>query len=261
MKKAFVLLLAMILILGLATPAYAAKSPVGTDDLPLVINTTANNYQLITINQAYKLSKEDQEIFRNAQRDLRDSVYAGTNVRYFFFFAASEACDAVLNIDGFSMPIFQQYVNGEWVELDYVDNGDGTVTVLGVNHGPMAISFMTNGKNDPLLITTTSKEHKLIITQDLNKMSAADGKAFQEAYEAMADAVPEDMRVRYFFFLSTNETCDALFNVDGDDKPVYMQYVDGKWTEAMEYENKEDDNTLVHDVAHAPMMICFPKGE
>ena len=60
-------------------------------------------------------------------------------IRYFFYFYTSEPCDAVFRIEGYQELVFMQYVDGEWVTLEFTANEDGTVTVLNVVEGPMAI--------------------------------------------------------------------------------------------------------------------------
>lgn len=271
MKKALVFVLAIVLVLSLAMPAFAAglniQSPIGEDGLPLLITTTADKYQLVTIRDAWKLTKEEQQNFKDSLKDLPDAVPQGTNARYFFFLQVTEKCDAVFNINGFNVPIFMQYVDGEWVELDYVVNEDGTVTVKDVVNAPMAICFLTNGDTDPLLISASAKKYEIVITKNIEKLPEASQKALKDAFDVLFDVLEkrneeaeeeEQLRLRYFFYLSTSETCDAVFNVDAAQKPVFQQFVNGEWVE-LAYTDNGDSTVTVKSVQDAPMAICFPK--
>lgn len=149
MKKALVFALMVAMVLGLAIPASAATgSPVGTtEDLkPLVVSTTADSYQILSTEEVDQLPEEAQETFAQAKEDLTEAVPEGMAVRYFFYFVPSDTeqtHSVVLELDDYAELVFMQYIDGEWVELEFTVSEDGTITVLNVADGPMAI-FVRN---------------------------------------------------------------------------------------------------------------------
>ena len=142
MKKVLVFALALVMVLGMAIPASAATgSPTGTkEDLkPFLVSATSDEYRIYTTEEVADLSEEAQKVFAEAKESLEDAVPEGMVIRYFFYFYTSEPCDAVFRIEGYQELVFMQYVDGEWVTLEFTANEDGTVTVLNVVEGPMAI--------------------------------------------------------------------------------------------------------------------------
>lgn len=142
MKKALVFALAFVMVLGLAIPASAASSsPAGTtEDLkPLVVTTTSESYKIVSTEEVEELPEEAQKVFAEAKEKLADAVPEGMAVRYFFYFVTEETCSVEFDLGDYSELVFMQYIDGEWVELEFTVNESGTVTVLDVVDGPMAI--------------------------------------------------------------------------------------------------------------------------
>lgn len=163
MKKALVFALALVMVLGMAIPASAATgSPTGTaEDLKptvvtvttteseLIVSATTDSYQVISTEEVEKLPEEAQEVFAEAKESLTEAAPEGMAVRYFFYFAVTaedeeeQTYSVVFDLDDYTEVVFMQFVDGEWVELEFVVNEDGTITVLGVVDGPIAI-FVKN---------------------------------------------------------------------------------------------------------------------
>lgn len=265
MKKLLSFVLATVLLLGLAAPAFAAQSPAAEESVPsLLLSATSGKYRLVTTQNVYSLSKQDRETFKSGQKSLPDAVPAGTSSRYYFFLETSEQCDVVFNINGFTVPIVMQYVDDEWVELDYEINKDGTITVKDAVNAPIAFFFLNDGWNKTLLISTTTKKHKLVTTQSIGTLPQKDQNMFRNAFNALSKAVEkenaegENLRVRYFFFLSASETCDALFGIDFAENPTIKQFVDGEWVE-LELVSGDDATTVAKQAENAPVVIAFPR--
>ena len=123
-----------------------------------------------------------------------------------------------------------------------------------------AVGSPAGSKEDlkPLLVTADSDEYGIVTAEEVSELPEEAQKAFAEAKENLEEAVPEGMVVRYFFYFCTNETCDAVFNVEGYQGPVFMQYVDGEWI-MLESTANEDGTVTVHDVVDAPMAILVKK--
>ncbi len=149
MKKALVFALTVAMVLGLAIPASAATgSPTGTaEDLkPLVVTTTADDYQILSTEEVDQLPEEAKEVFAEAKETLAEAAPEDMAARYFFYFqpiGEKESYNVTFDLDDYTEVVFMQYIDGEWVELEFTVNADGTITVLGVVEGPMAI-FVRN---------------------------------------------------------------------------------------------------------------------
>lgn len=149
MKKALVFALMVAMVLGLAIPASAATgSPAGTtEDLkPLVVSTTADSYQILSTEEVDQLPEEAQETFAQAKEDLAEAAPEGMAARYFFYLLFTdeeESHTVVFDLDDYTEVVFMQYVDGQWVELEYTINADGTYSVEKVVDGPIAI-FVRN---------------------------------------------------------------------------------------------------------------------
>lgn len=158
MKKAFVLFLALVLALSLAVPAYAAvtsseaetQSGTSTAPLPFLISDTSNEDAaekcvLIPVEDAAKLTEEEQAIFAEAQAALAEAKPADMRAQYFFYYKPGSNADAengstlVVNIRHITRVVVKQFVDGKWIPLKAYINPDGTVTIEGVVEGPIAI--------------------------------------------------------------------------------------------------------------------------
>lgn len=149
MKKALVMLLAVVLVIGMAVPAYAVSSPVGdktsstaTADLPKLTDESKGYVELVATEDAEKLSKESQAIFAEAQASLKDAAPAGMKTQYFFWchiVGEKSPVDVTVELKGITELVVKQYLDGKWVELKSAINADGTVSIYSLVEGPVAI--------------------------------------------------------------------------------------------------------------------------
>lgn len=160
MKKAVGIILALTLVMSLAIPAAATvgtpaaasvSSPTATpEDLkPLVVETSSPNLEIMSAEEIEDLTEAKQEAYAEAMKSLeedKDVVPEGMAVRYAFYCSvteegttANEALSMTVELDGFKELVIKQFIDGKWVELEYVINEDGTITILNVVDGPMAI--------------------------------------------------------------------------------------------------------------------------
>ena len=163
MKKALVLVLALVLTMGLAVPAAAAgtASPTapttsGTTTAPLPevttteVKTEDGTVVIVEPVEATdaKLDEAEKTELAAAQTALAEAAPAGTKVQYFFFVKVYDQADAAKEVGPVAMTIkvanadgivVMQFVDGKWVELKTTVNADGTITIEGVVEAPMAI--------------------------------------------------------------------------------------------------------------------------
>ena len=144
MKKALSFVLAVMLVMSMAISASAVGSPTATkEDLkPTLVGDTAKNITIITVEDIEELPEEEQKVFVEAKDKLAGATPAGMAVKSFTYFSTTEkSVSAVLKMDvaADAKMAIKQFVDGKWVELEYEINEDGTVTVLNVVSGPLAV--------------------------------------------------------------------------------------------------------------------------
>lgn len=139
MKKALGLVLALVMVLGMAIPASAVGSPTATtEDLkPLLVSATSDEHKAYTAEEVDELPEEAQKTFVESKEKLEEAIPEGMVARYFFYFASNDTCDAVFNVEGHTVLVVMQYIDGKWVEMEFIINEDGTITVLNAVDGPM----------------------------------------------------------------------------------------------------------------------------
>lgn len=165
MKKAMILVLAVALIMAMAVPAFAVDSPTApaatpnkTASLPVIIDQDTEDTDCLfySIFEADELSEEDAERFIASQDGLKEATPEGMMLKYFFYHIHGEGsahhglCQHTFDIGEFEKVIVMQYVDEEWIDLvelgkkedvqrEVIENPDGTVTVIGLETGPIAI--------------------------------------------------------------------------------------------------------------------------
>lgn len=160
MKKAVGIVLALVLMMSLAIPAAATvgtpaaapvSSPTATpEDLkPLVVETSSPNLEIMSAEEIKDLPEEKQQAYADAMKSLKEDknvVPEGMAVRYLVYCSVTEdgtttndALSVTIELDEFKELVIMQFIDGKWVELEYVINEDGTITILNVVDGPMAI--------------------------------------------------------------------------------------------------------------------------
>lgn len=146
MKKALILLLTLALAVGMALPVCAASSPTATkeDLVPelVIADAETTEYEIISMEDIDKLSEEVQETVAEAKENLAEAAPADMAVKYFFYFSTEKAVTPtvkVADMDSFESMVIMQFIDGEWVELEYVINEDGTITIIDAVDAPLAI--------------------------------------------------------------------------------------------------------------------------
>ena len=151
MKKILAFVLALVVVFSLTAVAFAETGSVTaektTEDgtkataLPTVAENT--EVKLVAIDEIEELPEEAQEAVKEAQETLEAAVPEGMEAQYFFY-AESEVfpyeltvtMENVKDAKDFAGKLF---INGEWVELEYVLNDDGTITITIPENGPVAL--------------------------------------------------------------------------------------------------------------------------
>ena len=164
MKKAIVLVLALVLTMGLAVPAAAAgtSSPTApttsettTAPLPVIEETEVadENGEVIVVTPVEAtddvvLDEEEKAELATAQAALASAAPAGMKVQYFFYVKVEVQGDPskeagpvsiTLKLENTDNIVVMMFIDGKWVEMETVVNADGTVTIKGVVEAPMAI--------------------------------------------------------------------------------------------------------------------------
>lgn len=141
MKKVFAFVLAVIVIMSLAVPAFAVTSPgANKEDLkPLVVSTSHKEVRVYSTEEVAELSEEVQKQMVEAKKALKAVVPEGMAARYLLYVSTDETCSVVFDLKDYTKAVFMQYVDGEWVELEFTINADGTITVEKIVEGPIVI--------------------------------------------------------------------------------------------------------------------------
>lgn len=167
MKKVLVFVLAAMMIMSMAVPVAAAPedaapaaaiaSPGATaaDLTPVITEESAQIVELHTTEDVLELHEDIQEIMAEAKEQLADACPEGFAVKYFFYVEILSADKTSVSVDFESIVehigegeeedvkqgklVFMQFVDGKWVELEYVINEDGTITVFNVVEGPISV--------------------------------------------------------------------------------------------------------------------------
>lgn len=158
MKKVLVFVLAVMMIMSMAVPAAALPSPsAATADLkPVITEESKQIVELHTTEDVLELHEDVQEIMTEAKEQLADACPEGFKVKYFFYVEIIGTEKASVSVDFESIVehigegeeeedvkqgrlVFMQFVDGKWVELEYVINEDGTITVFNVVEGPTSV--------------------------------------------------------------------------------------------------------------------------
>lgn len=151
MKKALVFVLAVMLVMSMAVPTFAAtaspKAPASssttTASKPEIVATGDVKVELVAVEEVKDLPAEAQETFTAAQEALKDAAPAGMKTQYFCYFKAetkdNTPATVTLKVANASAVVVKQFVDGKWVELKATLNADGTVVIEGLVDGPIAI--------------------------------------------------------------------------------------------------------------------------
>lgn len=115
-----------------------------TNDLILPI-LEDEDFQIIEPKNSNVLTPEQQNLFMAAGDVLNDVVPSDMIVQNFFYLSTAEQCTAAFNINikDYKDILFLQYVNGNWVNLDYIILAGGQIMVDSLVDAPTAISALS----------------------------------------------------------------------------------------------------------------------
>lgn len=141
MKKRIAMLLLVTVVLSFALPVFAVgsvvapkASPKSTADVPVVVKGEAKMLP------TEDLTEEQTKEMETAFAALKDAVDKDVAVRYFCYATADEfPCEVTLKIDNVKEATVLAFIDGEWVEIEVTDNGDGTYTFELEVAGPIAV--------------------------------------------------------------------------------------------------------------------------
>ena len=153
MKKALVLVLAVVLMMSMAVPAYAAVSPTApgtnqntTSPLPELDFSDCPHIFLIPLEKVKELALEAQKLFAEAQKTLAEALPKGMVIRYFFYclveHTGNEECvpaTLTFKVKNVQELVVKEFIDDKWEELESSINENDTITVKGVVEGPIAI--------------------------------------------------------------------------------------------------------------------------
>lgn len=148
MKKVLVMVLALVLVMSMAVPAFACRSasaPICSPHKPTCVPASCDGGDstgsavgcFVPIHMANILAEADRETFLASQKALKDAVPEGMNVSYFFFHNAVHP-EHTLKIAATTVEV-KNYVDNAWVEFPVTDNQDGTFTLVDMPKTPFAI--------------------------------------------------------------------------------------------------------------------------
>lgn len=110
--------------------------------LPDVSETTTSMVLLHSTEMVPHLSDEIQDLMAEAKEKLKEACPVGCAVKFFCYveiIGAEENGSVVFEEMDFEEIHFAQYVDGEWMELPFEINEDGTINVHDVQEGPKVI--------------------------------------------------------------------------------------------------------------------------
>ncbi len=151
MKKILSFALALVVVLSLSAMAFAdtgsvvATPTTTTGEKASALPTVAakTDAKLTAADAVKDLPEAAQETFKEAQKALDAAVPEGMAAQYFFY-AESETLPYTLTVKMENVKDTKDFagklfIDGKWVELEYVVNDDGTITVTITDNGPVAL--------------------------------------------------------------------------------------------------------------------------
>lgn len=267
MKKAIVLFLSLVLVIGMALPAAAAGTTIKAPVKDLMESTAAKESKCTFLSEAEDLTEEQMKEMTEALKAEKDAAVKGMGSQHLFYFSTSEEpTTVVFNVAVTHSAIVKQFVDGKWVTRQVtVDRKTNTITVKDAVSGPMMILLTVPSPTAtqtsaaatsllPVFVSATSDSCVLYSVKEAYKLSPVARSVFEEAQDALKDAVPEGMVARYFFYVYTAEPCTMVLKVTNCTEVVVKQYLEGKWAE-LKSTLGADGNLSIENVVTGPMAI------
>ena len=269
MKKAIVWILSLVLIIGMAVPAYAADTAAQKQSKAFLVSSTAKDSKCAFLNEADALTEDELASLTDAQKEELEAAEKGMDKRDLFYFSTSEPTTAVFRVPDIRNLTVKQFIDGKWVTLKSTINADGTITVENAVSAPMMIFAVPKNKVAsptapqesttvtsllPVFVSSTSDDCALYSVLEGYKLSADARQAFEDAQNSLKDALPEGMAARYFFYVYTSEPCTLVLRISNFKELVVKQYIDGKWQELACTVNAGGTVTI-ENVVEGPMAI------
>ena len=267
MKRVLAFVLTAILLMGVVVPASAAGTG-STETRPFLVSSTSEDCAVYFANEIHKLPDSAQSDFEEALEKENEVLVSDEMIPLdLFYVSTSEMCTVDLWVGEIGGAIAKQYIDGKWSLMESAMKEEEIMTVEDVVEGPMLIyaipkvssptapeTSATAAAPLPVLISATSDNCALYATTDVYKLSPDARQTFTDAQKALPDIAPDDMAVRYFFYMYTNAPCTAVFEIKNISEVGCVQYVNGKWVELNSTINT-DDTVTVEQVVEGPMAI------
>ena len=265
MKRVLAIVLTEILLMGVVVPASAAGTG-STETRPFLVSSTSEDCAVYFANEIHKLPDSAQSDFQEALEKGNEALDSDEMIPLnLLYVSTSEMCTVDLWVGKIGGVIAKQYIDGEWFLMKSAMKEEEIMTVEDVVEGPMLIYAIPKVSSPaapvadaaaaaPLPISATSDNCALYATTDAYKLSPNARQTFTDAQKALPDIAPDDMAVRYFFYMYTDAPCTAVFEVKNISEVGCVQYVNGKWVELNSTINT-DDTVTVEQVVEGPMAI------
>lgn len=265
MRKVIVLVLALILLMGMAAPAYAAETTAAEEAQKFLVSSTAKESECFFL--AESMAPEYLESLKEAI-DAEDEIAGDGIVKYYMFYLSlSEPATVEFWVPDVRNVIVKQFVDDEWVLRQYTRNQDDTITVKNAVSSPTIIytvkgvgSPTAKWESDtatallPVFVSATSDDCNLCSVLDDYKLTAETRQDFADAQDALKDAVPAGMVARYFFYVCTSETCTMVLKIGNFTELTIKQYQEGQWVE-LKHTVNSDGTISIENVVESPMAI------
>lgn len=127
---------------GVSTEKIDSREAQAENLIPKITSESSHLVLLHSTEMVPHMSEEIQDLMAEAKAKLKDACPPGLAAKFFCYveiLGGAESATVIFEHMEFEEIHFEQYIDGEWVECDYVVNEDGTITVKGVVEGPKII--------------------------------------------------------------------------------------------------------------------------
>ncbi len=284
MKNSLVFVLLTALVVSLAISVSAAPGDPAEMELypvPFLLSCSCDELSIYSTEELDQLEAASQEIFREAEDRLPDAVPGEMSERDFFYVDMCEDCQestADFRVENFDRLLVKQYVDHQWVSVEFTVNGDGTISVYGLVDGPVVFvvgrlidvteepteepTVPKSAEADaedlaPIVVDASCDQIMVYTTETVELLHHEEQKLLEKAKEMLPEAVPEGMAVRYLFYVDICEECNESvveFELDAYEDLVIKQFVGEKWVE-LKFTVNPGGTITVDDVVDGPLAI------